>query len=74
MTETVLTEKESWLLSDLMQSFYALREAAAVLGRGDSHLTTDPRATVRDAEMAEKINKIILPKLFKEVLAILGPQ
>jgi hypothetical protein len=74
MAETVLTEKESWLLSDLMQSFYSLKEAAEVLGRGDSHLTTDSRATVKDTEMGEKINKIILPKLFKEVLTILSPE
>lgn len=71
--ETVLTEKESWLLSDLMQSFYTLQEAAAVLGKGDSHLTTDSEHTAQDKETADTINRVILPKLFKRVISILSP-
>lgn len=73
MAETVLTDKESWLISDLMKSFYTLREAAEVLGRGGSHLTTDPVKTVQDKNMADKINKELLPALFARVLAILTP-
>ena len=74
MAETVLTEAESWLISDLMKSFYTLQEAAAALGRGDSHYTTDPVKTVQDKDMAEKINKEILPLLFARVLKILTPE
>lgn len=73
IAETVLTTAESWLISDLMKSFYTLKEAAEVLGRGGSHLTTDPEATTQNVEMAKEINQVILPKIFKRVLAILTP-
>lgn len=74
MDETVLTEKESWLISDLMQSFYTLKEAAAVLWHGNSNLTTDPDKVCQDSAMADKINKEILPKIFEKVLNILTPK
>jgi hypothetical protein len=74
MDETVLTEKESWLISDLMQSFYTLKESAEVLGRGGSHLTNDPDKVCQDVAMANKINKEILPAIFEKVLKILTPE
>jgi hypothetical protein len=74
LSETVLTENESWLISDLMKSFYTLKEAAAVLGNGDSHYASDPSKTCQDTELANKINQEILPKLFEQVISILTPK
>jgi len=74
LTESVLTESESWKLSDLMASFYTLKEAAAIVDRGGSHLSTpDNQAAITDKEMAERINKVLLPALFEEVYKILTP-
>jgi len=74
LKETVLSESESWKLSDLMQSFYTLQECAEVTGRGGSHLTTtDNPEAIKDKDMAERINKVLLPALFQEVYKILTP-
>jgi len=35
-----------WTFAELMQTFYALKEAAEVLGRGGSHITSNPCASV----------------------------
>jgi len=69
--ESPLTKKEQWRLADLMKSFYTLKEAAAVFGRGGSHIagTSD---YLKQPEMVEKINKELLPELFKEVYKLLG--
>lgn len=73
LAESTLTEKEAWELSDLMKSFYTLREAAAVLGRGNSHYTTTHNADLTQKDMSEKINKELLPIIFKRVDELLTP-
>lgn len=73
--ETPLTEKEQWALSDLMQQFYALKEAAEIIGRGSAHIRGHPlcESGIQDKGLAERINKELLPLVFKAVLAILTP-
>jgi len=72
LTETTLTDKESWRLSDLMKSFYTLTKCAAVVGRGGSHLSGTSESLV-DKDMTAKINEVLLPALFKEVYEIVTP-
>ena len=75
LEESVLSEAESWELSDMMKSFYALQEAAQVLSRGGSHLTSrGNRDAIKSEQMAKEINEKILPSLFQEIYKILGPE
>ena len=74
LQETVLSDKESWALSDLMQSFYALQKAAAIFQHGGSHLSsTGVEEKLKNSGMANEINRGVLPELFKAVYAILEP-
>jgi len=73
LKQSVLTEAESWRVSDLMKSFYTLSEAAAVVGRGGSHLSGS-NVELIDKAMAERINTVLLPALFEEVYKILSPE
>lgn len=73
-THTVLTDRESWDLAELMESFYALRNIAEVFNRGGSHITTNPiKDIIKNSKEVDRINKIVLPELFKEVYKILTP-
>jgi hypothetical protein len=72
--ETVLTNKEAWELSDLMKSFYTLKEAAATIGRGSSHYTSNVGVNFKDKSMADKINHEFIPKVTARVLELLTPE
>ena len=66
--ETTLTKNEVWTLLELMKTFYNLKEYAEVVGRGGSHITTNPlKDLIINNDEVERINKVILPKLFDEV-------
>jgi hypothetical protein len=75
LSESVLTDAESWELADLMKSAYTLRDAAAVFHRGGSHLTS---TLIQDecvnVDVAELINTVELPKLFSRMYEILTPK
>jgi len=66
------TEAEGWKLRELMATFYQLKKQAELLGRGGMHITSNPMADylINKGE-AERINKLVLPKLFEEVNKIL---
>lgn len=71
---SVLTDSESWRLSDLMQSFYTLKESAELLGRGGSHLSSSGNLEIlKNLTMVKTINEIMLPAIFAEVYKILEP-
>jgi len=75
LDETVLTDAESWELSDLMKTFYTLKEASEVFGRGGSHLTDKGNHEfLKDGDMVKKINEVMLPQLFEAVYQILSPE
>ena len=61
-----------WTFAELMQTFYTLKESAEVLGRGGSHITSNPCASViiNKAE-ADRINNEVLPAVFDEIYRIL---
>ena len=71
---TPLTDGEIWKLLELMQEYYTLRKTADLFSIGGSHITESPtRAVLKNAEMAEKINKEYIPAITAEVLKILSP-
>lgn len=72
MEATVLTEKESWELADLMKSFYTLKDTAELFNQGNSHLTTTG-IDLKDEQQETHINKDLLPKIFVRVYEILTP-
>lgn len=66
--ETTLNDNEIWTLIDYMSSFYTLKEAAATLGRGYSHITEKAKLEeAKNIEMAKEINEKILPAIFKQI-------
>lgn len=68
LDKCVLTNEEIWLLLDYMSTFYKLKEAAEVFGRGCSHYTDRARQDfVKNIDMCNSINKVILPKLFDKI-------
>jgi len=72
--KTVLTEKEEWTLSELVNTAYALKETAEVLGRGGSHTTTNPcQDIIKNEQEVKRINEIVLPAIFKEIENLLIP-
>lgn len=74
LEESVLSEEESWEISDLMKSFYTLKEAAEVLGRGGSNLTDKGnRDAIKSEQMVNEINEKMLPSLFQEIYKIIDP-
>jgi hypothetical protein len=74
LTESVLSDKESWVLSELMNSIYTLKETAEFFGRGSSHITENPlNKELKDPKLTKRINEVLLPKLFKKVEELLSP-
>ena len=74
LESTVLTESESWEFSDLMKSFYTLKEAAEIYHQGNSHLTSNHIITLKNKEAYNRINQIEIPKIMKRVYQILSRQ
>ena len=73
MVETTLTDKESWELADLMNTFYTLRDTAGLFHSGNSHLTSVSGLDLKNEQQEEYINKELLPKVFNRVYEILSP-
>lgn len=68
----VKNDKDIWTLSELFETFYTLREAAEILGRGGSHYTTNPcKDTIINKGEVERINNIVLHAIFDEIYKIL---
>jgi len=75
IVETVLTDKESWILSELMKSYYILRETADFYNRGGSHLADSPlKDKLKNDAENKRINKVLLPLIFKEIDKLLSPK
>ena len=69
--KTTLSESKQWQLSDYMKTFYALKEASEVVGRGSSHYTGQVKKSVKNTSMSRKINNVLLPKLFNDIYLLL---
>lgn len=71
--ETTLSKEEIWTLVDYLTSFYRLRETAETLRYGHSHQTERAKLSeVQNCEMAEEINKKILPAIFEKIDKLLS--
>lgn len=66
--DSTLSDNELWKLCDYMETFYCLQETAEILKRGYSHYIEKAKLNiVKDEAYAERINKVILPELFKHI-------
>jgi len=63
-------EKEGWELSELFREFYFLRDSAQYWKDGNCHVSGDGLIP-KDQELADKINKVIIPSLTARILEIL---
>jgi len=74
-TETVLTEKETWTLIELMKTLYTFREYSDTLNRGGSHYTKNPLSEkIKNESEYNRINKEVIPEILKEVYKLLGDE
>lgn len=72
LSETTFTQAEGWTLSELFKTFYTLKESAELLGRGGSHITTNPLAELlTDKAYTEKINTVYIPAVTAKIIEIL---
>jgi len=71
--ETPLNKNEVWLLLDYMNTFYTLKAAAEILGRGYSHFTERAKLeTIQRPHITDSINKEMLPELFEKIESLLS--
>lgn len=69
---TPLSDQEIWQLIELMNTLYGLRKYSDILYRGGSNYTNNPCDTIIKNEIEyERINKIVIPELLKEIYTIL---
>ena len=68
----VIKESDIWVFAELFQTFYSLRETAELLGRGGSHLTTNPCSEIIiNKSETERINNVVLPAIFDEIYKVI---
>lgn len=71
-TFIIKNDKALWTLCELFSTFYTLKEAAGVLGRGGAHYTTNPIADlIKNKDEVTRINEVILPALFDAIYDVL---
>lgn len=67
-----IEEDQVYDLMDYMLSFYALRKAAEILGRGYSCITGRAKSdSLVDKEEAAKINDVMIPELEEKIIKLL---
>lgn len=65
-------ESHLWKFAELFETFYSLKKTAEILGRGGSHLTSNPcKDIIVNKEEVNRINEIVLPAIFDEIHNIL---
>lgn len=73
-TEITLNDKELWKLIELMRSLYTLKEMSEVCYIGGSHYTENPcKDILKDEDIYNKINKIMIPEVMNKVRELLTP-
>ncbi len=66
------TDADIWKFCELMQTFYSLKEAAEILGRGGSNYTSNPCAElIKNPDEVTRINQVLLPAIFAEIYKLL---
>lgn len=73
--ETTLTDKEIWLLVELMASLYTARHYSDMLHTGGAHFTENPcKDLIQCTGEYNRINNIVIPALLNKVYELLSPQ
>lgn len=68
----VISDRDLPKFVELIETFYALKQTAEVLGRGGSHYTTNPCSDlIKNPDEVARINNVVLPAIFDEVYKIL---
>lgn len=68
----VKEDGDIWVLAELFSTFYALKEAAEVLGRGGSRMTSNPcKDIITNKSETDRINNTVLPSIFNAIHEIL---
>lgn len=72
--ETPLSDKEIWILLELMQTFYTLKESAKIFELGGSNICNISHSIIdiKNKDISDHINKILIPKVTEEVLKLLS--
>ena len=64
-------KKHLWTFCELVLTAYALKDTAETLGRGGSHMTSNPCASIiKNTAEVKRINEICLPAIFEQLNAI----
>jgi len=71
--ELTINGGEAWELSDLMKSFYTLKEASGLFHNGNSHCASHVGVNFKDEKFEHYINKVLMPKIFERIYQILTP-
>jgi len=65
-------DNELWTFCELVKTTYTLRETAEVLGRGGSNYLKNPcKNLITNKDETKRINEIVLPAIFDELLDLL---
>ena len=72
-TLTTAIKENLWTVCELALSIYTLKEAAEVLGRGGSHMTTNPcKDTIINTDEVTRLNEIVIPELCQTFWDLIG--
>jgi hypothetical protein len=65
-------DNDIWLFSELIKTFYTLRETAKLLVQGHSNYCTNPLSeNIKNIDEAKRINEELMPLLFNQIYRIL---
>lgn len=71
--ETTLTDKEIWILLELMKSLYITRQYSDMIYRGGAHYTNNPcKDILKNGAEYLRINDEVIPNLLSEVYKLLS--
>lgn len=72
-TLVIKNDSDLWVFCELVLTAYSLKETAEVLGRGGSHMTTNPLAElIKNETEVKRINEVLLPAIFDSINDILA--
>lgn len=74
LATTTFTKGEGWELSELFAQFYTLKESAELFHKGKSNVSSTTVVHYETVEIAEKINKEMIPAITARIIEILTPQ
>lgn len=72
-TDTPFSDDEIWKICELLKAFYTARDYSDMLYTGGAHYTSNPaKDHIQNETEYQRINKDLIPALFKELYSILG--